>query len=166
VESFAATLEEAMQADLLVHVADASSSEHELSEMLSAVEAVLSDIDASDRAQLLVLNKIDLVDEKRRRELSFRYPRAIQVSGATGEGTTQLCEAIDRWFVSRLRLMRLLVPYDEGKRLSELHDLAGEVRREDTFQGVRVDARVPAELAGRFERFSIEGIGQNGHESE
>jgi GTP-binding protein HflX len=62
--------------------------------------------------------------------------------------------------------MRLLVPYDEGKRLSELHDLAGEVRREDTFQGVRVDARVPAELAGRFERFSIEGIGQNGHESE
>jgi GTP-binding protein HflX len=55
--------------------------------------------------------------------------------------------------------MELLVPYGEGGRLSELHDLAGEMEREDTAEGVRVKARVPAGVAPRFERFEINGRG-------
>jgi GTP-binding protein HflX len=53
--------------------------------------------------------------------------------------------------------MDLLVPYGEGGRLSELHDLAGEMEREDTAEGVRVRARVPAGVAARFERFEVNG---------
>jgi GTP-binding protein HflX len=53
--------------------------------------------------------------------------------------------------------MELLVPYREGGTLSELHDLAGELEREDTAEGVRIRARVPASVAPRFERFSENG---------
>jgi GTP-binding protein HflX len=53
--------------------------------------------------------------------------------------------------------MDLLVPYEEGGRLSELHDLAGEMEREDTPDGVRVQARVPVSVASRFERFEADG---------
>jgi GTP-binding protein HflX len=53
--------------------------------------------------------------------------------------------------------MELLVPYEEGGSLSELHDLAGELEREDTADGVLVRARVPAAVARRFERFALDG---------
>ena len=157
VEAFGATLEEAMGADLLVHVADASAPEEELHEMLSAVEDVLDEIGAAEVPVLLALNKADLLDEGRRRELSFRFPKAIQVSAATGEGLDVLRETIEARFLATLRSMDLLVPYAEGGRLSELHDVAGEVEREDTADGVRVRARVPMAAASRFERFSFDG---------
>jgi GTP-binding protein HflX len=157
VEAFAATLEEALEADLILHVVDASAPEDELAAMLSAVDDVLAEIGADDRPRLLALNKVDLIDEDARRALSFRYPRAIQVSAATGEGLEELADAIEARFLSSLRPMDLLVPYGEGGRLSELHDLAGEMEREDTAEGVRVKARVPAGVASRFERFEVNG---------
>jgi GTPase len=157
VDAFAATLEEALEADLIVHVADASAPEGELGGMLEAVDEALVEIGAADRPRLLVLNKVDLLDGERRRELSFRFPRAIQVSGATGEGLEALRERIEGRFLASLEPMELLVPYEEGGSLSELHELAGEMEREDTAEGVRVRARVPAAAAPRFERFSLDG---------
>jgi GTP-binding protein HflX len=157
VEAFAATLEEALEADLILHVADASAPEDELAAMLSAVDDVLAEIGAGEVPRLLALNKVDLLDEDARRALSFRYPRAIQVSAVTGEGLEGLADAIEARFLSSLRPMDLLVPYGEGGRLSELHDLAGEMEREDTAEGVRVRARVPAGVAPRFERFEVNG---------
>jgi GTP-binding protein HflX len=157
VEAFSATLEEALGADLIVHVADASVPEHDLHEMLAAVDDTLDEIGAGERPRLLALNKIDLLDAERRRELSFRFPRAIQISGETGEGLEALSEAIEARFLATLRPMELLVPYEEGGRLSELHELAGELEREDTAEGVRVRARVPAAAVQRFERFALDG---------
>jgi len=157
VEAFGATLEEAMQADLIVHVADASASEEDLHDMLVAVEDVLAEIGAAERPQLLALNKVDLLDPERRRELSFRFPDAVQVSAEAGEGLEGLREAIEARFLATLRPMDLLVPYDEGGRLSELHDVAGEMEREDTAEGVVVHARVPAAAVSRFERFATNG---------
>jgi GTPase len=168
VEAFSATLEEALGADLIVHLADASVPEDELHEMLSAVDEVLAALrgdpragtprgDADERPRLLALNKVDLLDDERRRELGFRFPQAVQVSGATGEGLDDLREAIEARFLARLRSMELLLPYGEGGTLSELHDLAGELERTDTAEGVHVRARVPAAAAPRFERFSTNG---------
>ncbi len=157
VEAFGATLEEAMGADLLVHVADASADEDELRDMLSAVEEVLEEIGAAEVPVVLALNKADLLDAERRRELSFRFPKAVQVSAATGEGLDALREAIEGRFLATLRPMELLLPYGEGGSLSELHDLAGDVEREDTPDGVLVRARVPAVAAARFERFALNG---------
>jgi GTP-binding protein HflX len=149
-----------MGADLIVHVADASVPEEDLHEMLSAVDEVLDEIGAGERPRLLALNKVDVLDDGRRSELSFRFPRAVQVSGATGEGLDELREAIEARFLASLRPMDLLLPYDEGGTLSELHDLAGELERTDTAEGVLVRARVPAAAAPRFERFALNGRGQ------
>jgi GTP-binding protein HflX len=157
VEAFSATLEEALGADLIVHVVDASVPEEEMHEMMAAVDDVLDEIGAGDTPRLLALNKIDVLEQHRRRELSFRFPESVQVSGATGEGLDDLSEAIEARFLATLQPMELLVPYRDGGTLSELHDLAGELEREDTPEGVRVRARVPASAAPRFERFSQNG---------
>jgi GTP-binding protein HflX len=125
--------------------------------MLDAVERVLEEIGAAERPRLVALNKVDAVADERRRELTFRFPDAVQVSALTGEGLDALEERIEARFLATLRPMELLVPYDEGGRLSELHDLAGEIERIDTADGVRVRARVPAAAAARFERFESNG---------
>jgi GTP-binding protein HflX len=160
VDAFAATLEEALNADLILHVADASVDEDDLLAMIDAVDDVLVEVGAHEKPRLLVLNKVDRLDEDRRRELSFRHRGAVQVSAATGEGLDGLGEEVEAKFLSTLRRMELLVPYDEGGRLSELHDVAGEMEREDTPAGVHVKARVPAGAASRFERFSVNGRGE------
>jgi len=159
VEAFGATLEEALGADLLVHVADASAPEEELDEMLEAVQDVLDEIGAGERPVLLALNKVDSLEDEQRRELSFRFPDAVQVSAVTGEGLEALRQAMEQRFLAALRPMELLVPYEDGGSLSDLHDVAGEVEREDTAEGVVVRARVPAAAAVRFERFAVNGDG-------
>ena len=162
VEAFKATLEETRLADLIVHVVDASAPEEELVEMSRAVDDVLEEIGGGDRPRVLALNKVDLLDAERRRELSFRHPQAVQVSAATGEGLDDLREAVEVRFLGTLQRMELLVPYGEGGSLSELHEVAGEMERHETAEGVRVLARVPAGLAPRFERFAVDGTGSNG----
>jgi GTP-binding protein HflX len=162
VEAFAATLEEALNADLIVHVADASQPEEELIERIAAVDDVLAQIGAAERPRLLALNKIDTVDDERRRALGFRYPRAVQVSAVTGEGLDELRDAIEAQFLKTLRPMELLVPYAEGGSLSELHELAGDLDREDTERGALIKARVPAGVAQRFERFELTGDDADG----
>jgi GTP-binding protein HflX len=159
VDAFAATLEEALTADLIVHVADASQGEDELTGRIAAVDDVLAQIGAAERPRLLALNKVDALDDEGRRELRFRYPRAVQVSATTGEGLDHLREAIEARFLKTLRPMELLVPYAEGGSLSELHELAGELDREDTARGALIRARVPAGAAARFERFELNGDG-------
>ena len=166
VEAFGATLEEAMGADLIVHVADASVPEEELDAMLAAVDEVLVEVGTAERPRLLALNKVDLVSAERRRELAHRHRRAVQVSAATGEGLERLRGAIEAAFLRSLRPMELLVPYSDGARLSELHEVAGSLEREDTPAGVRVSARVPVGAAPRFERFAVDGANGGGARAE
>jgi GTP-binding protein HflX len=156
VDAFGATLEETRRADLIVHLVDASVSEDELLEMVRAVEDVLEEIDAG-APRLLALNKADLIDADRRRELGFRHPDGLLISAQTGEGLEALAEGIERAFRRALTPVELLLPYGEGGRLAELHDLATELEREDTAEGVHVTARLPATAAARFERFAVNG---------
>ncbi len=155
VDAFAATLEETRRADLLVHVLDASASEQHASEMRHSVEETLDQIGAGDQPRLLVLNKVDLLDAGQREELRLRHPDAVLVSGAGGEGLDELGERILDELAHTLRRVELLVPYADGGSLAELHELAGDVDREDTADGVRVRALIPDRLARRFERFAV-----------
>ncbi len=155
VEAFAATLEETRRAELLAHVLDASAPEAQLELMKHSVEQTLEEIGAGERPRLLVLNKVDLLDEQRRDELRLRYPEAVLVSGVDGEGLEELGRRIERELRHTLRSLELLVPYADGGSLAELHELAGLLTREDTAEGVRVRALVPARLAERFARFAV-----------
>ena len=159
VEAFGATLEETILADLILHVVDASAPEEELDEMLRAVEEVLVEIGAGDQPRILVLNKADLLDDGRRQELWLRHPDGMQASAVTGEGLEELGERIEEEFRRTMRSIDLLLPYAEGGRLAELHDVAGELEREETAAGVRIRARVPATVADKFARYSVNGDG-------
>ena len=163
VDAFSATLEETRLADLILHVVDASVDEDEMVAMMRAVDDVLDEIGADDQPRLLVLNKADQVDDERREELRFRHPEGILVSALTGEGLDVLGERVERAFRETLRPVDLLLPFDQGGRLAELHDIAGDLDRTDTAEGVRVRGRVPATVAERFARFDVS---ENGGPSE
>lgn len=163
VEAFGATLDETRLADLILHVVDASAPEDEMVSMLRAVDEVLDDIGAGDNPRILVLNKADAIDDDRRQELLLRHRDGVLVSAATGEGLEELGERIEHEFRRRLRSVDVLLPYAEGARLAELHEVAGDdLRREDTPAGVRVSARVPAALAERLQQFTVGVNGANG----
>jgi GTP-binding protein HflX len=77
----------------------------------------------------------------------------------TGEGLDELRERIADEFERQMRDVELLVPFSEGGTLSELHDVAGDLERTDTPDGVRVLARLPAVIADRFDRYAVNGQG-------
>jgi GTP-binding protein HflX len=157
VDAFGATLEETRRADLVLHVVDASAPEDELVAMVRAVEDVLEEIGAGAVPRLLILNKADLIDDERRRELGFRHADAILVSALDGEGLDDLAERVQAEFRRSLRAVELLFPYDDGASLAELHELADGLQREDTADGVLVKARLPETVAARFERYAVNG---------
>jgi GTP-binding protein HflX len=159
VDAFGATLEETLRADVILHVVDAGAPEEDLVEMTRAVEDLLEEIGAGDRPRILVLNKADLLDEDRRHELAFRHPEAVLVSAVTGEGLDVLGERVATEFERTLCDVELLVPFSDGATLSELHDVAGDLEREDTADGVRVSVRLPAVMADRFGRYAANGAG-------
>jgi GTPase len=153
VDAFGATLEETTRADLVLH--DASAEEEDRLGMMRSVEDTLEEIGAGERPRLLVLNKVDQLDAEQRTGLSHRHPDAIQVSAITQEGFDDLQHAIEQAFARSLKSVELLLPYSEGGRLAELHDVAGDLHREDTAEGVHVVARLPVAVAERYARFSV-----------
>ena len=158
VEGFAATLEETLVADLVVHVADASLPEERLAETIAAVTAVLADIGADDIPIELVLNKVDLLDPLARRRIEHTYPRAFPISAHTGAGLEELKARVAELFSDRFEDVRLLVPYSDGRALADLYDLGAPIaERRDTSEGVRVRARLPRAEAARFARYLVAG---------
>jgi GTPase len=156
VEGFAATLEETLVADLVLHVADASVPEDALGEQLRAVKAVLDEIGASELPAELVLNKIDAADSLRRRRLANGFPEALQISARTGEGLDELRARIARRFADRFELVQLLVPYSDGGKLAELYALGPPIEsRSDREDGVLIQARLPEREVRRFARFLV-----------
>jgi GTPase len=157
VEAFKATLEETVIADLILHVVDGSQPEEERADSITAAGAALEEIGAGASARLLVMNKIDLLDPDGRHELALRHPEAVLVSAETGEGLDELRAGIAEAIRRELTEVELLVPFAAGERLSELHEIAGDLEREDREDGVLVRARLPAALAHRFADLEING---------
>jgi GTP-binding protein HflX len=156
VEGFAATLEETLVADLVLHVVDASVDDDRLDGQSRAVASVLHEIGAQELPLELVINKIDAVDPLRRRRLSNRFPEALQVSALTGGGLDALRERIAERFADRFEAVRLFLPYEEGGKLAELYALGAPIEeREDQPDGVLVRARLPRRELRRFARFLV-----------
>jgi GTP-binding protein HflX len=154
VDAFASTLEETTLADIVVVVADASLEAGEIAVREQTVAEVL-DMIGSRAPRLTVLNKVDLVDEGRRHRLRALYPEAVLVAAARGEGLEELRERLAAFFDRTLERVRLLIPYDEAGELHRLHGVAADIREEHTERGVLVDARLTAEMAGRYARFRV-----------
>ena len=156
VEGFAATLEETLRADLVLHVVDGSVSEEQLEAMTKAVESVLAEIGADELPTMIVAHKIDLVDPLGRRRLGNRFPGAPQVSAHTGEGLDALRSAIAAHFAERFEAVRLLLPYEDGGKLAELYELGAPIdERVDRPEGVFVRARLGHADLRRFAPFLV-----------
>ena len=156
VEGFAATLEETLVADLVLHVVDASAPDERMEEMVTAVEAVLAEVGAEELPVEVVLNKVDLVDPLKRRRLANRFPGAQQVSARSGEGLDELKAAIAGRFAERFEAVRLLLPYAAGDKLAELYELGAPIdERLDRPEGVLVRARLGHADLRRFAPFLV-----------
>ncbi len=155
VEAFKATLEETVLADLILQVVDAAAPERRRRADLAAVDAVLEEIGAGEGPRLLVLNKADLLDEDERTEVLLRHPGAVLVSALSGEGVDELLERVEAAFEDTLAEVELLVPYSEGARLHELHEVAGDLERTERGDGVLVRARVPVAELHRFDDLAV-----------
>ncbi|HEX6455266.1 MAG TPA: GTPase HflX [Solirubrobacterales bacterium] len=155
VEAFKATLEETVLADLILHVVDASASEERRIADMQAVDEVLEEIGAGDKPRLLVFNKIDLLSAEERRESELGHPEAALISAQEGEGLDDLRQRIEAAFEETLTEVELLIPYSEGGRLHELHEVAGDLERTDRADGVHVCAKVPTAEMHRFSDLAV-----------
>jgi GTP-binding protein HflX len=155
VEAFKATLEETVLADLILHVVDASASEERRLVDMKAVDDVLAEIGAGEQPRLLVFNKVDLLNEEERRETELDHPDAILISAIEGEGLDLLRERIEAAFEETLTEVELLIPYSQGGRLHELHEVAGDLERTEREDGVLVHAKVPSAELHRFSDLAV-----------
>ncbi len=148
VEAFKGTLQVAADADLLVHVVDAASGDPQ--GQLDAVRDVLVEIGASDVPELVCLNKIDAAPAGEWKRLLDRHPGSVAISAHTGEGVDGLLEAIGDRLRTLTEVVELLVPYERGDVLAEVHR-EGEVLSETAGDdGMRVRARLDEAGAARL----------------
>jgi len=140
---------------VLLVVVDGSGGEDAITRELAASDAVLKEIGADDKPRVTALNKVDLLEPEAREELALLKPGAIQVSAATGEGLDSLVDALREVIEREMEPVELLIPYSDGARLSEVHQLASSLSRTEEEEGVRVSARLPAGEVHRFEDLAV-----------
>lgn len=154
VEAFKATLEEVINADLLVHVVDIS--HPHAGEQIVSVDSVLQELAASSKPVLMVFNKIDRFTE--RTELARwteRFPQSVAVSARTGEGFPALLAELGRLLRPIRDFVELAIPHEEAAVMSRLHEVAQIVERRYLGQVARFKARVPPHLRAEFARFIV-----------
>ncbi len=142
VAAFKATLEEVVEADLLLHVVDVSHSEAEA--QIAAVNEVLDDLDATDIPMLMIFNKIDnLQTEDGLQVLRSQYPDAHLISAHRGDGIETLMEALSNLFVELGPDLSLIIPYTDGKALDLLYKHGTVLNAEYAADAIHVKARMP-----------------------
>jgi GTPase len=155
VEAFRSTLEEVAEADLLVHVVDASAADPEA--QMAAVHTVLRDIGADEVPVLVAFNKSDLVgpfgqgEEVKR--LLDRHPGSVALSAATGEGVDGLLEAVGERLRLLSRTVEMVVPYERGDVVAALHRLGEVVAEDHEADATRLRVRLPDPEVNRFADF-------------
>ena len=155
VEAFKATLEETVLADLILHVVDAAAPEERRVADMQAVDEVLEEIGAGAKPRLLVLNKADLLERGGAGRGADGASRRGPGLGPRRPGLEELRKAIEAAFEDTLAEVELLIPYEEGARLHELHELAGDLERTERDDGVLVHAKVPVAELHRFDDLAV-----------
>lgn len=156
IEAFKSTLEEAVHADLLLHVVDASNENAPL--QISVVERILEELGASQKPTILVLNKQDLLSEQitaRAKVSSAGYHSVCEISAVTGSGLEQLLENITEAFKSQLQSVELLIPYSEGWVLPYLFNNGQVVSQEYEENGIKVSALVKMDKLKNINHFIV-----------
>jgi GTP-binding protein HflX len=152
IAAFSSTLEEARDADLLLHVVDAS--DPQAAGKISSVLETLEEIGALDIPLVTVLNKCDVVDRLDGALPSADDPDVLHVSARSGEGIPELVAVIDKRAEAEGRQIEAYLPFDQMSLVSELHERGSLIEQEYTDAGIRIVARAPEDLRGRLEGYT------------
>lgn len=163
VEAFKSTLDVAVDADLLVHVVDASDPDPE--GCIAAVRIVLDEIGADRVPELFVFNKADLAPAAAER-LVDREPGSVAISAETGEGMDDLLAMVGRRLRRQTIVVRLLVPYARGDVLAMAHREGEVLEVEEAVDGWVVQVRVDEGSAGRLAEFRVDEESRAGAEAD
>ena len=156
IAAFRATLEELDDADVLLHVLDAS--HPTAGEQMRAVERLLSDLDLGDRSVVLALNKVDRVEEPRDLERLAQESGGIPLSAQTGVGLPELLAALEGALRPQVGHVTLRIPYADGPALALCYRRGRVLRREDGEGGVLLDVALPRPLLGQVSAYQVKRI--------
>jgi GTP-binding protein HflX len=148
IAAFRATLEEVTEADILIHVVDAS--HHNAEQQIEAVEDTLAEIEMPKIPRLLALNKIDELDDVPSFRAAEPYDAVVPVSALKGTNLKQLQSEIERIMIEHMVEIKVTLPYRRGDLLNQIRENGVIDEEEALEQGVRVRAHVPQRLAARF----------------
>jgi GTP-binding protein HflX len=161
VEAFKATLEEVVQADLLLHVVDVSHPQAE--EQIAAVNAVLGEIGAGEKTTLMVFNKMDRLNSDGTEtggagalnRLQERHPHAVAISAITGEGVASLLAEIGTQLRPKREFLELRVPHDQAAVIARLHQVGQVISRSYRGPAARFKARIPPQHHDEFAPYIV-----------
>jgi GTP-binding protein HflX len=152
VEAFKATLEEVVQADLLLHVVDIS--HPQAWEQIEAVNAVLGEIGAAGKPAIMVFNKIDCAaGGGLLTQLKEKFPHAVEISAKTGEGVPHLLAEIGTQLRPTREFLELRIPHENADVIARLHQVGQVVERRYNGKTAKFKARIPPHLHAEFARF-------------
>jgi GTP-binding protein HflX len=154
VEAFKATLEEVVQADLLLHVVDISHAQAE--EQIAAVNTVLKEISAEGKPTLMVFNKIDRLEGTVSAMLREKYPHAVCISAITGEGLEPLLAEIGTQLRPTREFLNLVVPQEKAAVIARVHAVGQIVESRYSGKNARFKVRIPPHLHEEFSPFLVE----------
>lgn len=156
VEAFRSTLEEVVDAELLVHVVDGSD-DHPLAQINTVrqvVNEVVAEYDIAPPPELLVVNKIDAATDLGLAALRRALPDAVFVSARTGEGLDRLRARMGEMIAPTDATVDVTIPYDRGDLVARVHTDGRVDATEHTAEGTRIKARVPMALAASLSEFA------------
>jgi GTP-binding protein HflX len=158
VEAFKATLEEVVQADLLVHVVDVSHPQAE--EQIQAVDAVLKEIGAEGKPTLMVFNKTDLLNGGREKLSAFleRHPQGVAISAEKGEGVPALLAELGSQIRPLREFVELSVPHERADVIARLHEVAQVIERRYHGRTAKFKARIPPHFHREFAPFVVQEL--------
>lgn len=154
IQAFKSTLDEITEADIILHIIDASSPDR--LDQMEAVNDILQQIGAQSIAKVDVYNKIDLLKSEELEALSIRHPNAIPTSTVTGEGIDKLVKRIADIIASQDVLIRVVIPYDRGDMVSLAHERCSVLAKEHEEHGTTMTLRIGPHYRDAFEPYRIE----------
>jgi len=153
VAAFRATLDEIVDADLLLHIVDIT--HPNVREQAKSVFETLKEIGADHIPVVTVLNKIDLLEEPSvARQRLIQFDKAVAISAKTGVGINDLLETIGDELYSTYVQIDMLLPYQEGKTISLIRNYGHVIQEEYVDGGIRLKAKIPGRFAAQIKRYA------------
>ncbi len=156
VEAFKSTLDEISNADLVLHVVDATS--HQRDAHMQAVQGILEQIGAHSIPQLLVFNKCDLLDADERSVLQGRFPQGLLLSAKDKTGFESLLAGIEQIANAQSTLLNVLIPFSEGALVQMAHERCTILSERFLPEGTELQIQVPKALVPKFESYMLAGL--------